>query len=189
MGSLRLCGGGARTFAARASPVSIRSPTRLASAAQPSTFPALPKKCRRVSSSAHSAFMPSAMGRSMMVGPLSGSVHSGCCFTAFLLSLLVQRLIQVQYFAHHHGPRGEFRRWNCRIARLFPDRNQVASCSGIGRVVLLHLAQRLLQHRCHLRRWVMGKHQLAEILDSLLRLLSTLLRSGVAASARDASTH
>src|SRR5580704_17067652 len=150
-GSRRLCGEGT-TFAACASPVNIRSPPRLASAAQPSTFPALPRKCRRVSSSAHSAFKPSAMGRSMTVGPLSGSVHSGCCFTTFLLTLLlVQRLIKVQHFAQDHRPGGKLWRSNCRIARLFAHRYQVVRCSGFGFIVFFHLVERLLQHRSHLR--------------------------------------
>src|SRR3984893_13012307 len=140
-GSRRLCGEGT-TLAACASPVNIRSPPRLASAAQPSTFPALPRKCRRVSSSAHSAFMPSAIGRSMTVGPLSGSVHSGCCFTAFLLTLLlVQSLIKVQHFAHDHRPGGEFRRRYGGIARLLTHRNQVMCCSEVGRVVFFHLVE------------------------------------------------
>src|SRR5580700_8858476 len=138
-GSRRLCGEGT-TFAACASPVNIRSPPRLASAAQPSTFPALPRKCRRVSSSAHSAFMPSAMGRSMMVGPLSGSVQSGCCFKAFLLTLLlVQRLIKVHYFTDDHRPGSEFGRRYRGIPRLFAHRNQVVSRRGIRRIVFLHL--------------------------------------------------
>src|SRR6476661_6094720 len=60
-------------------------PRRDARPAQPKTFPALPRKRRRVSRRAYSALSAAGIGRSMIGGASSVSVQQGCCFKSSLL--------------------------------------------------------------------------------------------------------
>src|SRR5215472_9136507 len=53
---------------------------RLASAAQPSTFPLRPRNWRRDSETNHSFLSPEGTGKSIGVTLSSQSLHRGCCF-------------------------------------------------------------------------------------------------------------
>src|SRR5438067_2217332 len=67
----------------------LASPKRVASDAQPSTFPQRPRNWLRDSETDHSSLSASGMGRSIGVILSSQSLHSACCFIGAFYLLTV----------------------------------------------------------------------------------------------------
>src|SRR5215469_17851174 len=149
---------------------------RLASAAQPSTFPLRPRNWRRDSEANHSFLSPEGTGKSIGVIGSSQSLHSGCCFIeAFNPYLFIHRLIQVEHFACNHRPGCQLRIRNRMDRGLFAGPYQSMSILRICGVLFLHVTKRLLEHRGHLRGRNPRQQNQAHAIDSFLWTWSSFL--------------